>query len=162
MNNIPEYEIIVKPNKKVPFKNLYKITSSKDAYDIVMKIYDENMLFWKEEFFVLILNNANRVIGYRKISSGSKAGTVVSDIEILLLVTKSLGAGFILIHNHPSGNIEPSQHDIKHSDNIAKLMSHVKEIKYLDNIIVSPENYYSFADEDMIENTQQKKVQKVK
>jgi DNA repair protein RadC len=102
-----------------------------------------------EEFWILLVNRANKIIGKHQISQGGVSGTVADPKRIFQLALENLASGIILCHNHPSGNIQPSQQDIKLTRKInegAKLL----EINLLDHIILGDENYYSFADNGMM------------
>jgi DNA repair protein RadC len=120
-----------------------QITSSKDAFQLMAPIYaDLN----HEEFWIILLNTANRVIGKHKLSKGGRAGTVV-DVKILFEEVLSYKAtSVILTHNHPSGNMRPSDQDrvlTKRISEAGKLL----DIKILDHLIFSDTTYYSFSDE---------------
>lgn len=123
-----------------------KISSSKDAYQIIKA---DLLDIPHEEFWVLILNRANRVIKKHQISQGGVAGTVADPKIIYKSALDSLASGIILAHNHPSGNLTPSQADI---DLTKKLRDAGKmlEIQVLDHIIVAGQKYFSFADEGML------------
>jgi DNA repair protein RadC len=100
---------------------------------------------------VLYLNNAQRVIGAYKVSDGGITGTVADLRLILSVALKSVACNFIIGHNHPSGNMKPSEADIaltKKLKDAGKLM----DIKLLDHIILSPEDgkYFSMADEGLL------------
>ena len=121
-----------------------QILSSKDGYHCIAPIL---MDLNREEFWIVLLNRANRVIGKEQISAGGVSGTVV---DAKIVFQKSLEAGpassIILCHNHPSGNIKPSQADI---DLTRKLKEAGKtlDILVLDHLIIAGNNYFSFADE---------------
>lgn len=123
-----------------------KISSSKDAYQIIKA---DLLDIPHEEFWVLILNRANRIIKKHQISQGGVAGTVADPKIIYKSALDSLASGIILAHNHPSGNLTPSQADI---DLTKKLREAGKmlEIQVLDHIIVAGQKYFSFADEGML------------
>lgn len=123
-----------------------KISSSKDAYQVIKA---DLLDIPHEEFWVLILNRANRVIKKHQISQGGVAGTVADPKIIYKSALDSLASGIILAHNHPSGNLTPSQADI---DLTKKLREAGKmlEIQVLDHIIVAGQKYFSFADEGML------------
>ena len=99
----------------------------------------------KEYFFIILLNRNNQVIGYNKLSEGGICGTVV-DIRIAYAIAlKSLASAMVLVHNHPSGNLKPSQQDI----NITKQFKdagRLLDIEILDHIILTDSGYYSFTD----------------
>lgn len=119
-----------------------QITCSKDAFQIMLPIYSD---LNHEEFWILLLNTANRVIGKHNLSKGGRAGTVV-DIKILFEEVLSYKAtSVILTHNHPSGNLNPSEQDrvlTKRINEAGKLL----DIKVLDHLIFSSTSYYSFSD----------------
>ncbi len=126
--------------------NKKAISSSKDAFEILQVNLSDSPF---EEFWILLLNRANKVIGKHQISQGGVAGTVADPKRIFHLALQNLASGIILCHNHPSGNIKPSTQDINLTNKInegAKLL----EIKLLDHIIIGDETYYSFADDGMI------------
>lgn len=102
-----------------------------------------------EVFAVLFLNQGNRIIDYKIISSGGISGTVV-DSRIILKTALELGAtAIILCHNHPSGNLKPSNADTSITQKI-KAAALLMDIKLMDHIIVSNEGFYSFADDGIL------------
>jgi len=123
-----------------------KITSSKDAFDLLK---GEMMDLPNEEFWVLLVNRANRVIKKKRISEGGVSGTVADPKIIYKMALEELASGVIVAHNHPSGNLQASQSDI---DLTKKLKDAGKflEIQLLDHIIIANQKYLSFADEGMI------------
>jgi len=123
-----------------------KITSSKDAFDLLK---GDMMDLPKEEFWVLLMNRANRVIKKKRVSEGGVSGTVADPKIIFKLALEELASGIIVAHNHPSGNLQASQSDI---DLTKKLKEAGKflEILLLDHIIIANQKYLSFADEGMI------------
>ncbi|MEY4931082.1 MAG: repair protein RadC [Bacteroidota bacterium] len=123
-----------------------KITSSKDAFDLLK---GDMMDLPKEEFWVLLMNRANRVIKKKRVSEGGVSGTVADPKIIYKLALEELASGIIVAHNHPSGNLQASQSDI---DLTKKLKEAGKflEIQLLDHIIIANQKYLSFADEGMI------------
>ena len=123
-----------------------KIGCSKDAYDIIKS---DLMDIPHEEFWVLLLNRANRVVKKCQISQGGVAGTVADPKIIFKMALEELSSGIILAHNHPSGNLTASQADI---DLTKKLKEGGKliEIQVLDHLILAGQKYMSFADEGML------------
>lgn len=124
-----------------------QICSSQDAYDCIGPILSD---LSHEEFWILLLNRANRVINKVRISQGGVAGTVVDAKIIFKNALSQLASGLILCHNHPSGNLRPSQADIDITDKIAAA-GRTLDIRVLDHLIVSVNGYYSFADEGLME-----------
>lgn len=120
-----------------------KITSAMDVFNqIAPLVSDLN----HEEFWVLYLNRANVVLRKEKISSGGVAGTVVDNKIILKKALLNLASSIILVHNHPSGNLNPSIQDKKVTKKM-KLACELLEINLLDHLIIAGNSYYSFADE---------------
>jgi len=127
-------------------KELKKITSSKDVYRIFLSHLAD---LAHEEFWALYLNRGNKILGKEKISSGGLSSTTVEIKFIIKSALNRLATSIILIHNHPSGNLKPSQSDIDLTNKV-KQASKLLEIKTVDHIIVSNEGYFSFADEGLI------------
>ena len=125
-----------------------KITSSKDAADVFRELLSDRSSF-SEEFLLLALNRSNQVIGFYRVSTGGVSGTVADPKIIFSIALQSLASGLILCHNHPSGNLSPSQADIHLTKN-AKQSGRLLDINLLDHLIITDESYFSFADEGMI------------
>lgn len=126
--------------------SVIKITSSTDVYDFFYPLIgDAN----HEEFWVLYLNRANRVIAKEQISSGGTAGTVVDEKLIIRSALLKYAESLILCHNHPSGNINPSEQDKVITQKI-KSASAFFSIKLLDHIIVTGNGFFSFADTEIL------------
>jgi len=123
-----------------------KITGSKDVYDLIKA---DLLDIAHEEFWILLLNRANRVIKKVQISQGGVAGTVADPKIIFKLALDELASGIILAHNHPSGNLVASQADL---DLTKKLREAGKllDIQVLDHLIVAGQKYFSFADEGLM------------
>jgi DNA repair protein RadC len=102
-----------------------------------------------EEFKILLLNRAGRVIGCYEVSFGGFAGTVADPKVIFAVALKSCASSIVLAHNHPSGNLKPSQSDINLTQKLIQAGKYL-EINVLDHIILTREGYYSFADEGMM------------
>ncbi len=126
-----------------------KISSSKDAYNILLENWDDSKIEFVEQFKVMVLNRANKVLGIWDASTGGVTGTVVDPKLIFATAIKANACGFIMAHNHPSGNLQPSQADIdltKRMKEGGKLL----EIQLLDHIIITTEGYFSFTEEGLI------------
>ena len=123
-----------------------KITSSKDVFDILKPILIDRPF---EEFWLLILNRANLVIKKEMISRGGVSGTVVDTKIIFKAAIENYASSIIICHNHPSGNLKPSEADIRITKNI-KEAGKLMEIPLLDHLIVAETGFYSFADEGML------------
>ena len=120
-----------------------RISTSRDAYNMIgPTLRDLNI----EEFWVIYLNKANEVSGRERISVGGTAGTVVDLKVIFKKAIENNAAAIIAAHNHPSGNLNPSEADI----NLTKKMresGRTLDMPVLDHLIISERGYYSFADE---------------
>ena len=125
------------------------ITNSKDAYDILRVLFSPDTISLQEQFVVLYLNRANRVIGSYQLSKGGITGTIADVRLILSVALKTLATGLILAHNHPSGNLVPSEADKQITSKI-KQAADLLDIKLLDHIILSFKGYYSFVDEAIL------------
>ena len=125
-----------------------KISSSDDVYKYVKQFYADDIEVY-ESFFILLLNKPNNTIGWAKISQGGTCATLVDSKIILKIAIDSLADGVILVHNHPSGILTPSEHDISLTKRI-KVVADLIGIKILDHIIISKSGFFSFADSEMI------------
>ncbi|WP_426063425.1 RadC family protein [Flavobacterium sp. DSP2-3-1] len=122
---------------------LKKITSSKIIFEIMQPIIGE---LPHEEFWIIYMNNSNKVISKSQLSKGGITGTLV-DVRIVFKTALEMGAtALILCHNHPSGTLIPSDAD-KQITRKLKLAGDSLEIKVLDHLIVTETSYYSFVDE---------------
>ncbi|MFH0757304.1 MAG: DNA repair protein RadC [Bacteroidota bacterium] len=102
-----------------------------------------------EEFWLLMLNRSNKVLGRFKVSQGGLSGTVIDTRIILKKALDNLASSIIVCHNHPSGNNQPSDADVKITEKLKKA-SEMLEIKLLDHVIIADKSYFSFADEGLI------------
>jgi DNA repair protein RadC len=144
---VAEIQLSYKSNVKPSLRP--RIMSSRDAYDVFLENWDDTKLEFVEQFKVMLLNRANRVLGIFVVSTGSSTGTVADPKLIFAAAIKSNASGIILAHNHPSGNLNPSQADLDLTRKI-KEGGKLLEIQLLDHVIVTNEGYYSFADEGLI------------
>lgn len=134
--------------KTVDDINNVKISQSRDVNDYIRKVYPVPIDI-REAMVVLLLNNSNRTLGYSIASIGGLTGTLV-DVRLVLrdaLLTQS--TGLILIHNHPSGTLKPSQSDINITNKVKKA-AELMDIKLLDHLILTEETYFSFADDGIL------------
>ncbi len=122
---------------------LKKITSSKAVFEIMQPIIGE---LPHEEFWVLYLNNSNKVIYKSQLSKGGITGTVVDVRLIFKTALENNATSIILTHNHPSGKLQASDADIAITKKL-KLAGEQLDIKVLDHIIITENGYYSFQDE---------------
>lgn len=123
-----------------------KISCSRDAFDI-FKASMGDLPY--EEFWIILLNKANKVIKKVRVSEGGISGTVVDPKKLFKLALDNHCSSIILGHNHPSGNIQPSEADYKITKKI-KDCGILLDIAVLDHIIIGDDRFYSFADEDTL------------
>jgi len=144
---VAEVELVYR--SKVKASKRPRVTSSKDVYEVLMDSWDEGKLDLLEQFKIVLLDRSQRVLGIFLASSGGICGTVVDPKLILTTALKTRSCSLILSHNHPSGNLKPSQADIKLTRKIRQA-GEILEIDVLDHLIVGREGYYSFADEGVM------------
>jgi DNA repair protein RadC len=120
-----------------------KITSSRDAFEYFCSILGDHSY---ESFHILLLNRANHVIRSLRVSEGGVSGTVADPKKIFKMALEHNASNIILCHNHPSGNVQPSDTDIKLTRKL-KNAGEILDLPVLDHLIIGEENYYSFADE---------------
>jgi DNA repair protein RadC len=103
----------------------------------------------KEHFAVLALNNKNRLIGYKVISTGSLTASLVHPRDVYRSALHFCAAGVVFVHNHPSGDPEPSAEDIDLTKRL-KEVGDVMGIRVLDHVVLGDEKYFSFNDRGMV------------
>lgn len=129
--------------------DVLKTTQIKSSTDVFNVFYPKIGDIIQEEFWVMYLNRNNKILKTQRISIGGVAQTVVDAKIIFKHAVQLTCSGLILAHNHPSGNLKPSQQDIAITDKINNAAKYF-DMKLLDHIIVSGKNYYSFADNGII------------
>jgi DNA repair protein RadC len=123
-----------------------KITSSLSVFEILQPLIGD---LPHEEFWIVYLNNSNKILKSAQLSKGGITGTLV-DIRLAFKNALQLGAvALILAHNHPSGNLKPSQADIALTKKLISAGESL-DIKVLDHLIITEKSYFSFADENLI------------
>jgi DNA repair protein RadC len=125
------------------------ISSSADALDVFRAHFDADQMDYMESFFALYLDQANKVLGIKKISECGISSTLV-DVRIIMQAALLCNAsGIIVAHNHPSGSLKPSSADIKMTAKI-KDAAKTLDILLLDHVILTSDSHFSFADDGMI------------
>lgn len=145
--NVAEVELVYKT--KVKASQRPQIISATDAYEVLKGFWDEGKMELVEQFKVLYLNRANRVLCGYHVSSGGLTGTVADPRLIFTAALKVNCVSLILAHNHPSGALKPSRADEELTRKI-KGAGQLLDINVLDHLILSPEGYFSFADEGLL------------
>lgn len=139
-------EVKISYSSKLSLADRPKVTSSHDAEAILRNHWSEDIELL-EEFIILFLTRSNKVKGLFRVSRGGTAGTVVDAKIIFAAAIKAMANSIILAHNHPSGNLQPSQADLDLTRKLRQA-GEVLDIGILDHLILAPEGgYYSFADE---------------
>lgn len=140
-------EVKITYSSKIKPADRYKITNSNAVNEYLSHVYDRDTMEHHESFYVILLNSANRVLGHALIGVGGITGTVADIRVIMQNALLSNAVGIIMSHNHPSGNLLPSEADrnlTKQVKEACKIMG----ISLLDHLIVSPfGDYYSFSEE---------------
>lgn len=132
--------------KEAELLKMPKIIASKQAAELLWPCFEDLLI---EECWVLLLNRGNRMIKMAQISRGGVSGTVVDPKVIFKLAIQQFASGIILCHNHPSGNLRPSEQD-KLITKKMKEIGQLLDIAVLDHLILSEHGYYSFADEGLL------------
>lgn len=147
LNTVAEVELIYK--SKVKPSERPQIKSSKDCYRLLLQTWDKNRIEFVEQFKVILMNRAQRVLGIYEMSTGGVSGTVADPKLVFIAALKANACNLILSHNHPSGNLRPSRGDEELTSKI-KEAGKFLDIQVSDHIIVTSEGYFSFADEGLL------------
>lgn len=127
-----------------------EVTSSGDAFNL---LHGDISDLPYEEFWVLLLNRANKLIAKKRISTGGVSGTVADPKLIYSSALESLASGIIVAHNHPSGSLTASKQDIELTKKLIQ-GGKMLDISLLDHLIIAGNKYFSFADEGYINATE--------
>jgi DNA repair protein RadC len=137
------YKPTINPN------NQPKVTSSTDAYNYLMSIWDNDTIEYTETMCVLMLNRKNRIIGWSKISSGATAGVLCDPKVIFQLALLNNASSIILAHNHPSGDTKPSYEDIALTKRVIALGLQL-DLACHDHLIITSYGYLSLQEEGLV------------
>jgi DNA repair protein RadC len=133
-----------KRRKLADIKHKVQVKSSRDIFE---RFHPYMQDLTHEEFWVVYMNRANKIIDERRISEGGTSGTVVDVKKVMKWALEKTASTLILCHNHPSGNLRPSKSDEAVTGKM-KQAAQFMEMQMLDHIIIGQGEYYSFADED--------------
>ncbi len=147
LNMVAEVELVYKNKVKPSERPMVK--SSKECYELLLQTWDENKIEFVEQFKVVLMNRAQRVLGIYELSTGGVAGTVADPKLVFTAALKANACNIILSHNYPSGNLKPSRADEELTRKIKQAGTYL-DIKVLDHVIVTSEGYYSSADEGVL------------
>jgi len=143
-NTLPRFEI---KSVQSDFPSV-RISKTSTAADFIRQFYGDDIFIF-ESSFILLLNNSNNTIGFAKISQGGITGTVVDARLVAHYAVNSLATSVILAHNHPSGNLNPSESDRQLTNKIKEGLK-LLDISLLDHIILTGASYTSFADSGIL------------
>jgi DNA repair protein RadC len=143
--NIPEINVSYsnKNDSKI------KITNSQQAYDVAINNWNQDTIEFQEEVKIVLLNNANIVLGIHDLSKGGGKSSIIDVKIVVSIALKCHAFGLIIFHNHPSGGIKPSRAD----KNITKklhLACNYLDIELMDHLIITKNGYFSFKDEKLL------------
>lgn len=144
LNEVSEITIAYRP--KVKASHRPKVTCSRQVYEVLLRFWNQDALEFVEHFQVMLLNRGNRVLGICTISSGGTSGTVVDSKVVFATALKANASSIILSHNHPSGNLQPSEQDKRLTKRLVEI-GRALDLPVVDHIILTSEGYFSFADE---------------
>jgi DNA repair protein RadC len=147
LSQVAEVELVYK--SKVKPSERPHISSSQDAYNVIKLLWEEDKIDLMEQFKVLFMNRANRVLCLYNLSSGGITGTVADPRLIYAAALRINAVSLILCHNHPSGNLKPSIADMELTTKI-KLAGTYFDIRVFDHLIITSETYFSFGDEGLL------------
>jgi len=142
-------EIKLSYNPKIKAGDRLKVTKPLEVYKAFLTSWDKDKLQLVEQFKVMLLNPANHVMGIVEISSGGIAGTVVDPRLIFGTALKAAATRIILAHNHPTGNLTPSDLD-KRLTHTIKSGADILDIKLLDHLIITARGFSSFSDTGLL------------
>jgi DNA repair protein RadC len=146
--NLTISEILV--SYKPDLKNKFIVRSSNDCYHVLKDWFDADTISLQEQFVVMYLNRGNFVLGIHRLSKGGISGTV-ADIRLILGIGLKIAAsGIVIAHNHPSGNLKPSEADTEITQKL-KDAALLMDTRLLDHLVITPAGeYLSMADEGLI------------
>ena len=142
-------EVQLTYKNRIPCKDRQHINDSESAYKIIKALFPDETIDYRESFKAVYMNRSNHVLGCLTISEGGPCSTAV-DVKLILqgaLLTNA--SGVILAHNHPSGNLKPSEPDKVMTEKIKKALT-AMDTRLLDHLIVTRESYFSFIDDGEI------------
>lgn len=126
-----------------------KVLGSSEVYQVLKANWDMDTIELQEEFKLLLLNQANQVLGIKSLFKGGVSNCSVDVRLIMSLVLKTNASGLIISHNHPSGNLKASESDKRITSKI-KECCELFDVRLLDHIIMAKNSYLSFADEGIL------------
>jgi DNA repair protein RadC len=144
LNEVAEITLAYRP--KIKASQRPKVTCSRQVYEVLLRFWNQDSLEYLEQFQVMLLSRGNRVMGICTISTGGTAGTVVDPKVVFATGLKANASSLILSHNHPSGNLQPSEQDYRLTRRLVEI-GRALDLPIVDHVILGSEGYFSFADE---------------
>lgn len=141
-------EIRVSYSHTVKPSDMIKLSSSRDAYEALRNLFEEQFDY-VEYFYILLLNRANKILGFYQLSKGGLSGTIADPKCVFQVALKTCASSIILAHNHPSGNMRPSEADITLTRKM-KESGKFLDLPVMDHLIICADSYFSFADEGIL------------
>jgi DNA repair protein RadC len=126
-----------------------QVNTSQDVHRVLQSNWNYEIIEFIEEFKIILLNRANRVLGILPISVGGTAGTIVDPKVVFVAALKANAHQIILVHNHPSGNLKPSEADRQLTSKLKEAGRYL-DLQVIDHLILTKEGYLSFADEALL------------
>lgn len=142
-------EIQLTYSNPIKKKDRVKISNSYDVEELARTFYGIGEIEHREHFYCILVNNANEVLGFFHVGTGGLTGTVADPRIIFQAALLANACGIIMVHNHPSGNLKPSDADIRLTRNINDACK-IMQIQLVDHIILSEETFFSFRDDGLI------------
>lgn len=135
--------------KRPLHSEMVHISSYEDASKFVKNEIQNGFINHKEYFWIIVLTRSHHILGMKEISSGTTQQTIVSIKELVQVAVLANSCSCILVHNHPSGNLKPSQCDIKLTNKAQEVFKLI-DIELLDHLIITQEDCFSFAENGLI------------
>jgi DNA repair protein RadC len=142
---MPEIKLTLKKSTGKEITNEFKVTSAEETVKLIKRLYPRGVMSLNERFFVIFFNHANRPIAWFNVSIGAKAATVLEPSYIVAAASKLNANSVIISHNHPSGNLVPSQADKILTQKLANALFLIN-VQILDHVIATEDSYYSFRE----------------
>ena len=146
---IPEIKIKIEMKRGIQYNEQKGINNPKDMADVMRLMFDQGTINWTEECVMLCLNTAHKVIGYHKLSTGGVTAAIMDPRVIATIALNNCASAIALAHNHPSGNLTPSEVDIKTTVKIKQGLA-LLDITLLDHLIITDCGYTSLSEEGII------------
>ena len=146
---IPQIKISIKLSAVMSFEEQSQLTCSNDCYQVFKHCFNHDTFHWREELVLICLTRANTPIGFYSISSGGISGTFADPKVIFTTALKAGAASIAIAHNHPSGNLKPSEADKHLTKQLIKAGKYL-DIPVVDHLILTAHSYFSFADNGLM------------